>query len=79
VDSSAKCNFENIRLDIKTARMHGDVAIVSGDMPFKIKNGPSMSFLTIQVFVKRQGMWLFAWQHSTDLARNKAAQSPGKQ
>src|SRR5688572_24897533 len=47
------CVLEDIRLDVKTARIYGDVAVLTGNLPFKVKQGPSMSFLVSQVYVKR--------------------------
>lgn len=60
------CVLEDIRFDVKTARTYGDVAVLTGALPFKIKQGPSMSFVVSQVYVKRNGTWLFASHQSTD-------------
>src|SRR5215831_8694877 len=35
----AGCGFEDIHLDVKTARLYGDVAILTGNLPYKLKKG----------------------------------------
>lgn len=65
-DFVSKCSLSDIRLDVKTARIYGDVAILTGDLPFTVTQGPSMSFVVSQMYVKRQGKWLFASHQSTD-------------
>ena len=37
-----------------------------GVLPFKVKKGPSMMFHVSEVYVKRNGKWLFASHQSTD-------------
>lgn len=64
----SQCVLEDIRFDVKTVRLYGDVAVLTGTLPFKIKQGPSMSFAVTQVYVKRNGTWLFASHQSTDAA-----------
>jgi hypothetical protein len=59
------CVLEDIRLDVKTARMYGDVAVLTGSLPFKVKQGPGMTFMATQVYVKRNGTWLLASHQST--------------
>lgn len=68
-DFVSKCVLADIQFDVKTARMYGDVAILTGNLPFTIKQGPSMTYLVSQVYVKRQGKWLFASHQSTDAAK----------
>jgi uncharacterized protein (TIGR02246 family) len=59
------CALEDIRLDVKTARTYGDVAVLTGSLPFKVKQGPSMTFMATQVYVRRNGAWLLASHQST--------------
>jgi hypothetical protein len=60
------CTLADIRFDVDNVRMYGDVAVLSGKLPFKMKQGPGMSFFVSEVYVKRNGKWLFASHQSTD-------------
>jgi ketosteroid isomerase-like protein len=62
------CSFADIHLDVKTARMYGDAAILTGDLPFKLKKGGSQTLFVSQVYVKRNGKWLLASHQGTDTA-----------
>jgi ketosteroid isomerase-like protein len=72
------CQLSDIRLNVKSARMYGDFAVLQGDLPFTIKNGPSMNFAVTQVWLKRQGKWLFASHQSTDAKSFIASMSASK-
>lgn len=56
------CGFDILRVDPTSVRIYGDTAIIFGDLKFKPKNGPATvgQKIASQVFVKRNGKWLFA-------------------
>jgi ketosteroid isomerase-like protein len=64
----AGCGFEDIHLEVKTARMYGDVAILTGNLPYKLKKGGSQTLFASQVYVKRNGAWLLASHQGADTA-----------
>ena len=72
------CVLEDIRLDVTTARTYGDVAVLMGTLPFKVKQGPGMTFRATQVYVKRNGAWLFASHQSTHAESFAASMAPKK-
>jgi uncharacterized protein (TIGR02246 family) len=63
-----KCNFEVLRVDPTSVRVYGDAAIVFGNLHYKPKNGPETrgGQLAVQVFVRRNGRWLFAHNQSME-------------
>jgi len=58
----ANCPFEILQVDPTSVRVYGDSAIIFGNLRYKPKNGPETMGKKIasQVFVKRDGRWLFA-------------------
>jgi hypothetical protein len=70
------CTLADIRFDVDNVRTYGDVAVLSGKLPFKMKQGTSMSFFVSEVYVKRNGKWLFASHQSTDAASFIASMKP---
>jgi hypothetical protein len=64
----SKCVFSEFRLDVKTSRMHGDAAILVGDLPFAMKSGLSMTLFVSQTYVKRNGMWRLVSHQGADTA-----------
>src|SRR5205823_1674852 len=64
----AGCGFDDIHFEVKTARVYGDAAIVTGNMPYRLKNGASQTLFASQVYVKRNGTWLLASHQGADTA-----------
>ena len=62
----SKCVFSEFRLDVKTSRMHGDAAILVGDLPFAMKSGLSMRLFVSQTYVKRNGTWRLVSHQGAD-------------
>jgi hypothetical protein len=62
-----KCVFSEFRLDVKTSRMHGDAAILVGNLPFAMKSGGlSMTLFVSQTYVKRNGTWRLVSHQGAD-------------
>lgn len=72
-DHVGTCFLSDLRFDPDTVRTLGDVAILSGPLTFKTKQGMGMTFVVSEAYVKRGGKWLFAWHQSTDANGFKAA------
>lgn len=64
----SKCVFSEFRLDVKTSRMHGDTAILVGDLPFAMKSGLSMTLFVSQTYIKRNGTWRLVSHQGADTA-----------
>ena len=62
------CFIEILRCDVRSVRIYGDTAILVGDLHFKGKNTPKVAakLTSSQVFVKRNGRWLFASNMSAE-------------
>lgn len=52
----------------ETVRVHGDTAWVLGQFRYKGRNRPAVTakLLAMQVFVKRDGLWLLASNQTTE-------------
>ena len=65
----SKCVFSEFRLDVKTSRMHGDTAILVGNLPFAMKSGGlSMTLFVSQTYVRRNGTWRLVSHQGADAA-----------
>jgi imidazolonepropionase-like amidohydrolase/ketosteroid isomerase-like protein len=66
----ARCRYDEMSIEPDNVRIHGDVAIVIGRHPIKAKkttvNGLNLTLLIGQVYVKRNGGWLFASHQTTE-------------
>ena len=64
----AVCTFEILRVDPRNVRIYGDTAILFGDLKVKSKGRPAAAGgqIASQVFVKRNGRWLFAMNMSSE-------------
>ncbi len=62
------CTIELLRVDVTNVRIYGDTAILFGDLYFKAKNGAPTAGgqIASQVFIKRNGRWLFAHNISSE-------------
>ena len=62
------CTIEQLRVDVTNVRIYGDTAILFGDLHFKAKTGEPTrgGQIASQVFVRRNGRWLFAHNISSE-------------
>jgi ketosteroid isomerase-like protein len=62
------CSIQILRVDPTSVRVYGDTAVVFGDLHFKAKTTPEVQakLLAAQVFIKRNGRWLFVHNSSTE-------------
>ena len=67
------CALSNLTLDVTKVRMYGDTAVVQGTQVHTLKNGMSGTLIVSQVYVKKNGAWLFASHQSTAPAAPPAA------
>lgn len=58
----ATCGWDVLQVDATDVRVYGDTAVLIGDFRYKGKNRPAVDakLVAMQVFVKRNGKWLFA-------------------
>ena len=59
------CALSNLTLDVTKVRMYGDTAVIQGTQVHTLKNGMSGTLIVSQVYVKKNGAWLFASHQST--------------
>ena len=66
----ARCRYDEMSIEPDNVRIHGDVAVVIGRHPIKAKkttvNGLNLTLLIGQVYVKRDGGWLFTSHQTTE-------------
>jgi ketosteroid isomerase-like protein len=62
------CSIQILRVDPEVVRVYGDTAVVFGRLHFKAKSSPEVqaNLLAAQVFIKRNGKWLFVHNSSTE-------------
>jgi len=62
------CGWDVLQVDVTDVRIHGDTAVLVGNFRYKGKNSPAVEakLLAMQVFVKRNGRWLFAANTTTE-------------
>ncbi len=62
------CGWDVLQVDINDVRIWGDTAVLVGDFRYKGKNAPPVDakLMAMQVFVKRNGRWLFAANSTTE-------------
>lgn len=66
----AGCGWDvlQVDVDVNDVRIHGDTAILVGNFRYKGKNAEPVdaNLMAMQVFVKRDGKWLFAANSTTE-------------
>ena len=62
------CGWDVLQVDVNDVRILGDTAILVGDFKYKGKNAAPVdaNLMAMQVFVKRNGQWLFAANSTTE-------------
>jgi ketosteroid isomerase-like protein len=72
------CALTDLQVDVMNVRIYGDAAIITGKQNYKTKTMSGSLFYT-EVWVKRNGGWLFASHQSTvPAAPNPAANTVSK-
>jgi uncharacterized protein (TIGR02246 family) len=59
------CSIAKLQVEVSLVRMYGDAAILQGRYVFTTKKGQPGALLISEVFVRRNGNWLFASHQST--------------
>jgi ketosteroid isomerase-like protein len=65
----AGCALAKLQVEVSKVRMYGDAAILQGVFQFTTKKGQPGKLLISEVFVRRNGNWLFASHQSTPAPR----------
>jgi len=62
------CGWDVLQVDVTDIRILGDTAILVGDFKYKGKGAAPVdaNLMAMQVFVKRNGQWLFAANSTTE-------------
>ena len=62
------CGWDRLQVDVEDVRIYGDTAVLVGKFQYKGKNAAPIdaNLLAMQVFVKRDGRWLFAANSTTE-------------
>lgn len=66
----AGCGIAKLQVEPSLVRMYGDAAILQGRYVFTTKKGQPGLLLISEVFVRRNGNWLFASHQSTPAPAN---------
>lgn len=77
VKGVGSCSLTDITSDIINTRMYGDTGIVMGKFNYKTKTGGGVLLFT-EVYVKKNGQWIFATHQSTEPAAPRPAAAPSK-